>query len=307
MEVSNQTERYYELFSLIVNDPRIMPNDMAKALKYTGQGRAPSTLAYHVEQMYEKGISRKPQITLKVFKDFQKTTYFCKKKESRGSYSIFRQIDKDPKITYAYCLSTDDFFLISEDRNLRVENYKLDIAEKQLLFTPIYTIPRGWNIPTNDAFRKIPESSFQEGRIRRITHYDLPWEKIDWEIYHATYRDIRCKFTPLARALEIDYKTFKKHFYDRILPNCAVINYFFPKGQEHYKQAFLKLESKCEEDIVRSLQKLPCTTYVFPLEKSIVLGLFHESIKILMEVLEKMEEKAIIDNSLLFSPLAYSF
>ena len=64
---------------------------------------------------------------------------------------------------------------------------------------------------------------------------------------------------------------------------------------------------KYEEDIVRSLQKLPCTTYVFPLEKSIVLGLFHESIKVLMEVLEKMEEKAIIDNSLLFSPLAYSF
>lgn len=64
---------------------------------------------------------------------------------------------------------------------------------------------------------------------------------------------------------------------------------------EHYETA-----------LVNNLQRLPCTTYVFPLEKELLLFLCHEGIEKVMEISRKMEEKAFIDSFLLYAPI-YSY
>jgi hypothetical protein len=58
---------------------------------------------------------------------------------------------------------------------------------------------------------------------------------------------------------------------------------------------------------VTALQKLPCTTYVFPLENELILTLFSENATKVLQIVEKMEEKAIIDDSLLYNPIAHAF
>jgi len=62
--------------------------------------------------------------------------------------------------------------------------------------------------------------------------------------------------------------------------------------------------NEVECSIIDALKELPCTSYIFSLEKSVILGLFHESITDVLSVIGKMEEKAILDDYLLYNPLA---
>ncbi|MBU7042140.1 MAG: hypothetical protein HXS47_01020 [Theionarchaea archaeon] len=91
---------------------------------------------------------------------------------------------------------------------------------------------------------------------------------------------------------------------NKVIPSCVVAHYFFPKGYDHYEQAFLRIHSKYEKDFVKILEKFPCTTYIFPLEKGLIINLFHERAGVLLPVIEKVEEKAFIDDYLLHIPIA---
>ncbi|MGD2248418.1 MAG: hypothetical protein PVF58_08415 [Candidatus Methanofastidiosia archaeon] len=309
MKNSNRLETYYNLFNLTVEDPRIMPNKMASQLDYWGCGRSPSTLLYHLEQMYEKEISLKPQITLKSFKSYQKTVYFCKKNSSSGLYSLCKKIEKDPQIPYMLCFSSSEFFLISKKNDLNVEDFGLSLMEKSNLFTPQYTIPSNWNITVARSLDEFLKGSFSGGKVQRIVFDNLNWDDCDWRIFHFMKGNIREKFTVVARNTGVSSKTAKKHFFENILPNCVIINYFFPKGFSNYKPAFIKLHSEYEKGIIDNLKKLSCTTYVFPLEKSLVLILFYDvldTIVDLVKILEKMEEMALIENQLLYCPILYT-
>jgi len=170
---------------------------------------------------------------------------------------------------------------------VNIGKYDLSLKEKSKLFTPIYTIPSGWDNEMGNALDNFLNSQFSRSRIPRTLYEGLDWETLDWNIFDAMKTNIREKFTVIARKVGSSVVTVKKHFCDSILPNCVVANYFFPKGYRNCKQ-------------------VSCTTYVFPLENSIILGLFHESISDILETLQKMEEKAIIDDYLLYNPLAYS-
>ena len=189
---------------------------------------------------------------------------------------------------------------------MNIGKYDLSLKEKSKLFTPIYTIPSGWDNEMGNALDNFLNSQFSRSRIPRTLYEGLDWETLDWNIFDAMKTNIREKFTVIARKVGSSVVTVKKHFCDSILPNCVVANYFFPKGYRNCKQVFLMIYSDYEFSLIEALSKLPCTTYVFPLENSIILGLFHESISDILETLQKMEEKAIIDDYLLYNPLAYS-
>lgn len=297
-------KKYHELFTLIVEDFRIMPKGIAKKLGFSGQGKARTTIMYHLENMYEKRISMKPQICLKPFKDTQIMAYFCKRKATKGLFSMFKSIDRDPRISYAICLSSSNFFLTSRDEDLRVEKYGLTIEEKSRLFTPQYPVPKNWNLDIDTADRAFLKTPFRKGKIKRQTYNGPDWDKLDWRIYDFIKGNIREKFTVVARGTNTTSKTVKDHFFKRILPYCIQINYFFPDGYHKYLKTFIRIDSEFEESIGEALRSLSSTNYLFPLEKNIVIVLFHESIVKTLRLLEKMEEMAIIDDYLLYSILA---
>jgi len=58
--------------------------------------------------------------------------------------------------------------------------------------------------------------------------------------------------------------------------------------------------------IVKALEKLRCTTYVIPLEKGLILNIFHEGANELMTAIQKIEEIGILDTYSLQVPLTYS-
>lgn len=159
------------------------------------------------------------------------------------------------------------------------------------------------------ALKDFDEFPHLEGKVERVIFGDPPWDKLDWRIFHFMKGNVRQKFTVVARNTDTTSGTAKLRFYEKILPNCVIANYFFPKGFEYYSPLFLRLKTQNETNIIKGLEKLPCTSYVFPLDRSLVLILFYDSkddIITLLNILQKKEENAIIDSYLLYSPIVYT-
>lgn len=115
--------------------------------------------------------------------------------------------------------------------------------------------------------------------------------------------NVRTDFSTVAREVGVYPETVKAHFYKKVLPTCTILHYFFPKGLDFYKQAFLRIHTDCESSFVKALEKLPCTTYVYPLERGLAVNIFHESFNDLMSVFKKLEEMSILDRYLLYIPI----
>lgn len=309
MVASNLLETYYRLFISVVENPRVMPKGLQKEFDYYGRGRARSTLLHHLQTMYAKGISREPNLALKAFHSSQKTTYFCRRAESRGLYSLFKKIDQDPRITYSLCFSSSDFFLISKDCDLPVEDFGLTCERKSNLYTPMYTIPRNWMKSVTECLSDLVDYPYKRGNIERIIYEDPPWDNLDWNIFHFMKSNIRAKFTVVARNTGGTSKTVKDRFYNHVLPHCVVAHYFYPTGSTSYNPIFLSLKTGYEKSVIKALEKLPCTSYVFPLETRLVVILFYDPLDTvvrLVNALEKLEEIAIINNYLLYCPIIFT-
>jgi hypothetical protein len=299
-------EKYYDLFTLVAENPRIMPKGIRKKLGYSGRGKANSTILYHLQNMYEKKISIEPRLTLRPFMNYQKYAYICRRDTERNLLSLVHKIDEDPEITYALCLSSSDFFLISYNENLSLERYELVLRERAKIFTPLFPIPKNWKLSMGDAFDKFIRYPFEKGKLERDVSGSLEWSYLDWTIFQTMRGNVRMKFAKVAEFSKSTSKTVKDHFYKHVLPNCVLINYFFPKGFNNYKHCFLRISSEYEISIINALSLLPCTSYVYPVDNSIILILFHESIEMVLKVLEKMEKMAILDGYLMYNPLAYA-
>lgn len=100
--------------------------------------------------------------------------------------------------------------------------------------------------------------------------------------------------------------TVKRHFNNKILPQCLVVNRFFPKGFNNYELLILKTQSNYEKSLIDSFWELPTTNIVFPLEKELVIFWYHENTLDVLETIQKMEEIGIIDTYHLFDPIVYN-
>ena len=111
------------------------------------------------------------------------------------------------------------------------------------------------------------------------------------------------QFSDVARKIEFSAVAVKRHFYEIVMPYCNISHYFFPKGYDNYHQAIISVETQHEVGLVEALSRLPCTTYVFPFENELLLGIFHEGIEDVMFAIRKLEEKGYIKKHLLLIPL----
>jgi hypothetical protein len=307
MNSCNRLELYHTLFSLIVENPRIMPSKIASKLGKTGRGRSPSTFLKHLQKMYERKISQNPRLTIKSFEESPTFAYFCSKENQKSLESTFVKLGNDKRINYVILLSGCDFFLTSRERNLELDRYGLEISKKSRIYTPEFVIPKGYNSQKDEALSQFMNSDFSKGRIPRKVFKDFSWSDIDWKIYETMNCNVRLKFATVAKETGVYPKTAKSHFYERVLPSCVVAHYFFPKGYDFYYKMFLRIRSEYEIGITKALQKWPCTSYVFPLEQECVFVLFHEGTREILRVIQKLEREGIISTYLLYNPLAHAF
>jgi len=304
VQITNTLQQYYTIVQMMVEDPRVKVRTIAKRMGYVGRGRSPSTVTRHIQNMYRKKISRPPRLTLKPFRKWQNMAYFCKKTDRRGLYSTFLKLYRDENIGYVILLSGCEYFIISREKDLDLKRYGLEIEEESLMYTPMYVMPEKWNNSMDKGLEEMARCEFERGLLERDVGGNLGWDEIDWEIYDRFGGNVRTEYTGVAREIGVFPNTVKSRFLNKVIPSCVVANYFFPRGYDYYEQAFLRIHSRYEKDFIKILEKFPCTSYVFPLEQGLIINLFHERARVLLPVIEKVEEKAFIDDYLLHIPIA---
>lgn len=298
-------ETYYRLYKMVIDDLRLTPKDMAKRLGHVGRGRSPSTIYKHYQNMLEKKITKNPILVLKPFEGSQSKAFFCRKDSRDELSSTFSSLHEDKRLDYVLFLSGSCDFFITTRRDVSFDEHQLTVIEKTELFNPVFTIPQGWKRETGETLDSLLDYDFQKGTIQRTVWNTLEWDELDWKIYENMKHNGRKEFAKVAREIDVWPKTVQKRFFDHVLPHCTTGHYFFPRGYDFYDKAFLKIRSSYERNIIRALERLPCTSYVYPLGKELALTIFHNSMTNLMETMQKMEEMGIIDAYLLFVPLFY--
>ena len=285
---------------------RITIKELAVLLGISGIGRTFKTISKYLHNLYEYQISLKPRLILRSYNNIHVTTYFLKVKSKKQLSETFQKLGNDPQISKVFFLSGDyDFFVTSLNSNLNLQKFGVSLVKKSIMYTPIFTVPYGWKKEMKDALYTFGNSNLQKGLLNRDLEDFLPWENIHWDIFYHMKSDARRSFRDVGKSIGVTFDTVKKHFYESVLPYCDVAHYFFPKGYDGYHQSLIVLKSSYEKDLVRSLSTLPCTSYVYPLEKDTLLSIFNEGIIDLMRAFKKLEEAGFVDDYLLLIPLGY--
>ena len=300
----DNTQTYYIIYNVFRDKLRCNLNVIGREMGLSGRGRSKTTASKYVLRMYEKQISFRPNLILRTYENSRLTAFFLKVNDPSEVTTVFEDLSQNPNISYMLLLSGKyDFFVTTRKRNFK-PGKMVRTAKKVPLYTPVYTVPTGWQYDTSTILRKkFAYSNPAEGKIERTVEDFLYWDKIHFDMYSTMIYNAQMPFSIVADKLHMSDTTVKKYFYENILPCCDVGHYFFPKGYSHYSQAFILLESDYEIGLINSLSMLPCTSYIYPLEEEIGLGVFHEGVQELMFAVKKLEERGYIKNHMLLTPL----
>ena len=306
MKKSERPGLYFDLFSLIVDEPRIPPKGIATHMNMYYKPRSAFVYTQHLQTMYENGISKAPEITLKPYLGAEIAAYFCRKTDEKNLYTMFIDLYRDKRVLYVVLLSGCDFLFTTRNKEIEYDlhQYDLEVVKASNIYTPVYTIPKGWNLSMDDAITNVMDYDFKKGLLERKVYRGLGWSALDWDIYHLMRPNIREKFIVISKKTGVFLSTVKRHFYNKILPKCVVIHRFFPKGFNNYLQMVLRIRSRYERAIAESLKELPCSNIVFPLESELIIFLYHENTRKILKMIQKMEEIGVIDTYRLYNPLA---
>lgn len=293
---------YYDLYCAIQEIPRFTIKEIHSFLKMGGRGKKYSTLGGQIAKLYERKISLRPNLVLRTFENCYTKSYFLRVKNPESISSTYSALIQNPNLSYVLFLSGKYDFFVTSKKDLDFKN-DLKIEKKSISYTPIYTIPHGWNCTAKDTLLRIAQMTLSKGKIERKMEDWLPWDEIHFRIYSILKNNVQLPFSQVRKQTDFSSNTIKKYFYKIVLPYCNISHYFFPKGYDHYQQSFIVARSEYEKGLVDAFSKMPCTTYIYPLEEEIVLILFHESINDLMYAIRKFEEKGYIKKYLLQVPL----
>ncbi len=293
---------YYVLYNEIRKFSRYTIKKLASSLNYSGRGHKYNTLVGQLAKMYKRQISLYPNLVLRTFENCFTKAYLLKVKDPTLLTQALYTLKQNDKLSYTLLLSGPfDFFVTSKYDLTFGKDFK--IAKKSASYTPLYTVPTGYNFDTRDVLFKIANSSLTEGKVERKMEDWLPWEDVHFRMYEILKNNIQLEFSVVARRLGLSSNTIKTYFYEDVLPYCNIAHYFFPKGYDYYHKALIMANSNYEKGLVEAFSRMPCTTYVFPLEEEIIFIIFHESINDLMSTIRKMEERKYIGKYLLCIPL----
>lgn len=295
-------QTYYMLYNVIRDKPRYNLKVVAKALGISGRGQSYTTASNYISKLYEKQISLHPNLIPRTFENFYATAYFLKVKNPQNLSPTFMDMSQDKHIPYVLLLSGKYDFLVTSKTDISFDD-RLTVEKQSIMYTPIYTTPKGYKLEIKDAFKKMESSKFSKGKIDRIMEDFLPWDQIHYDIFEIMKGNIQMPFSQVAEIVDLSPHTVKKYFYNNILPYCDIAHYFFPKGYGYYQQSLIIVNTDSEKDLIKSLGKLPCTSYVYPLEEELVLTVFHEGVVDLMFAFKRLEEKGVVKKHLLLVPL----
>ena len=208
-------------------------------------------------------------------------------KTTENPLKVLKSFEKDPQsdITHVIALSGDFSLLIFRKNG------------SDLKFTDSV-------IPSFPAKKKIENFQIEEIKESfREDKFPEGWNEMDWNVFHEM-RTPRDSYGKIAGRLKVEWITVRRHF-RKILPDCKVLSAFFPEGYDGYSRLLAVFKTKYEVGLLKSLEKLDRSSYIWKCNDSIILTLFVDNYNSASERFEELEENGIIRNLSISIPTRY--
>lgn len=164
---------------------------------------------------------------------------------------------KDIKTTLAYALQGDWSFI-----QFRYGASTLKYAD---LILP-HSYP---NFCTHIEEVEIKE---QKGKIPQDP-YPHGWSDEHWSVYRTLRKPRSVSLRDVSEKIGVSWKSVRKYYLE-VLDQCKVHSGFFPLKKDGYSHHLMTFKTEYEVSILRALENLDRTTYIYKTQEMIILILF---------------------------------
>lgn len=158
-------------------------------------------------------------------------------------------------------------------------------------------------IPSFPAKKRIPEIELTEKGVIERAKYPNNWDDLDWKVFNSMENDPNRSFGIVGGELRVSWTTVQTHF-KKILKESAIWVSFFPKGYNYYQQALLKFKSKYEENLIKELEMIDRSSFLYKYDDTLLLLLYYEDYKDLKKF-ELLKKERKISNLSFSAPIAW--
>jgi hypothetical protein len=198
---------------------------------------------------------------------------------------MYEQKSKDPKVYYIMAL-TGAYSLICFRKGKKNLTYAF-------CTTPSY--------PAIGDFNEIDPTKYGKDTLPEMK-YPKDWDELDWKIYIERNDPLRSS-VKVGRKIGVSYHTVLDRF-KNILADCQIWLPFFPNGYKQYVPYVLTLNTEYEIGILKELEKLDRSSYVYKVNDTLILTLFFDRYLEIKKFL-LLEKKGVIHNLRVSFPLNY--
>ena len=246
----------YELFSLIIDNPRIPKLQMARIFHVN-----PLTLNRWWNAAIEKKIIIPPVFRRKSYSNFREYFYFLNVKDPHKLYELF-QIKDLPLIYFSVHIGSWNFQIISRE--------PLDFLENVLFSGPrsdyLVSIPpnrtfKDCNKKVNAILRNLDVLELRESPLTFHNEEYTPWDENDEAIYWNICNDLRKPFASVVKSSKT-YNDKTWTWFKNRDKFGDTITMFFPEGETSYQVSLFCIDTEYDSLIIDIFSELP-TSSVF--------------------------------------------
>jgi hypothetical protein len=273
-------------------DPRISYSKLHKIVKKRLDIKMRDTTRRYITFGFENKIIGPPRPVLKYFCDVHQHISFID-----SDVTDFENILKEKKdIRYACALAGSSECILSTSFSPNGDD----------ILYQAYTRADGFTCKEEKCLENIKGIHNEEPDIINVGKKESGWDDLDWVLFNALSSNLRMKFIDLSQKVNMNWRTVKNRIEGKIIPDCCVASYFFPRGQDTYQQLFLQFRTDYQSNFIDKLNNLGTTTYFLLFGNNKVgIFMFPENMNNVLKICKKIEKDGIIDDLRYYLPLVW--
>jgi hypothetical protein len=280
----------YEIFKLILENPRATKKQMAKDLNVS-----PSSFDVWWKFALGNQIIIPPIFRRKSYLNFREYFYFI---ECDDPHKFFKNAQKNNNVTY--CSVQTGFANIQIISKSEIE------FEERIVFAGSrsnYYVSIPQNSTYEESISKINEKIQKISKIRSESPLKFyrksygPWDDLDEAIYWSFCNNLRKQFIHVMGETSaysdkiMDWFRSRDKFGD-------TITMFFPEGERYYQLTLYKIETCYDNILIDIFSQLPTSSVFYRIGKYLVMALYisfpFESRSLVRRILSLLKEKKLV-------------
>jgi hypothetical protein len=258
----------YEIFKLLIEDPRMPKTRMTRRLKVN-----PNTFASWWNATINKRIIILPVFRRKSFLNFREYFYFL---ETRDPHKLY-------KLLQVKNLPIDYFNVQTGFCNFQIISLEpIEPEGKVILSGPrsdyLVTIPpnRSFTVSIkkiNTILGNLDNLEYRSSPLKFRNEKYLPWDEKDETIFWAMCNDVRIPFASVVKKAETYNDKAWSWFRNRDKFGDT-ITMFFPKGEGAYILSLYIIDTEYDSVLIDIFSELPASTLFYRINDKVVMGAY---------------------------------